>query len=140
MTFLNSYCSKSRWKNRVICLVFKSLSRDMVPKLSKIVSLLQFFANKGKKLKAVRNLCTYICKFKFHSFSKWYWLLCYDSKFWRYLRLNLINFIKFLLSQHFLWYFILQYLGNCCSLKPYKTYYFLKEHDEVFQMEINKLL
>ena len=51
----------------------------------------------------------------------------------------MVNFVKFLLIQHFFWYFIPQYLVNCCS-DPYKTYYFLKEHDEVFQMDINKLL
>ena len=28
---------------------------------------------------------------------------------------------------------------NCWS-DPYKTYYFPKEHDELFQMDINKLL
>ena len=28
---------------------------------------------------------------------------------------------------------------NYCS-DPYEIYYFLKEHDEVFQMDINKLL
>ena len=50
-----------------------------------------------------------------------------------------MNFDKFLLSQHFLKYFIPRYLVNCCS-DPYKTYYFLKEHDGVFQMDLNKLL
>ena len=38
-----------------------------------------------------------------------------------------MNFVKLLLSQHF-------------RLDPYKTYYFQKEDDEVFQMDINKLL
>ena len=38
-----------------------------------------------------------------------------------------MNFVKFLVSQNF-------------CLDPYKTYYFQKEHDEVFQMDINKLL
>ena len=47
--------------------------------------------------------------------------------------------VNFLLSQHFLWYIIPQYLMNCCS-DSYKTHYFLKELDEVFQMDINKLL
>ena len=46
---------------------------------------------------------------------------------------------NFLLSQHFFWYFIPQHLVNGCS-DSYKTYCFLKELDEVFQMDINKLL
>ena len=50
-----------------------------------------------------------------------------------------MSFVKFLWSQYFFWYFIPQYLVNCCS-ESYKTYYFLKEHDEVFQLDINKLL
>ena len=46
-----------------------------------------------------------------------------------------MDFVKFLQSQHFFWYFISQYLVSCCS-DPYKAWYFLKEHDEVFQMDI----
>ena len=36
------------------------------------------------------------------------------------------------------WYFNLHYLVSCCS-DLYKTYYFLKEHDEVVRMDISKL-
>ena len=50
-----------------------------------------------------------------------------------------MSFVKFLPSQHFSWYFNPQYLVSCCS-DPYKTNYFLKEHNEVFQMNINRLL
>ena len=44
--------------------------------------------------------------------------------------------VNFLLSQHFLGFFIPQYLVNGCS-DPYKTYHFLKELDK---MDIHKLL
>ena len=50
-----------------------------------------------------------------------------------------MNFVKFLLRQHFFGYFIRQHFVNYCS-DPYKTYYFLKEDDVVFQMGVNKLL
>ena len=54
-----------------------------------------------------------------------------------------MNFVKFLLSQHFFDIFILNILSCCSGL--YKIYYFLKliiffEYDEVFQMDINKSL
>ena len=52
-------------------------------------------------------------------------------------RLMLMNFVKFLLSQHFFGIFLLNIFMDCCS-DPYK-HYFLKEHD-VLQMDINKLL
>ena len=42
---------------------------------------------------------------------------------------NEFSFVKFLLSQHFL----------KLLFGPHKTYYFLKELDKVFQMDINKL-
>ena len=47
--------------------------------------------------------------------------------------------VNFLLSQHIFLYFIPQYLVNGCS-DPYKTCCFLEGLDEVFQMDINKLL
>ena len=49
------------------------------------------------------------------------------------------NFIKLLLSQHTFWYFNCQYFINCGSA-PFKTYHFLKECNETFQIHIYKLL
>ena len=40
----------------------------------------------------------FICIWRF---PKWYWLLCYDVEFRRYIFLGWMNFVKFLLSQHF---------------------------------------
>ena len=37
------------------------------------------------------------------------------------------------------WYFNPQYLVSCCS-DPYKTCYFLKKQDEVFQMDVKQML
>ena len=48
-----------------------------------------------------------------------------------------MDFVKLILSQHFFWYFIPEYLMNCCS-GPYKTCHILKEDNKVFQMDINR--
>ena len=79
----------------------------MVLKLSKIVSVSQFFTDVNKKSKAVVAIYVYASE------SSRLTVLENDS--------------------------IPQYLVNCCS-DSYKTYYFLKEYDEVLQMDINKLL
>ena len=47
--------------------------------------------------------------------------------------------VKFCWFSTFSWYFIPQYLVNCCS-GPYKTYYFLKEHDEVYGLKLIALI
>ena len=51
-----------------------------------------------------------------------------------------MDFVKFLLSQYFTWYFFFYISWTVNISDPYKKYYFLKEHDEVFQMDKNKLL
>ena len=126
--------------NGVTFLVSFSPSWVTAPKLPKIVSLLWFFCWCQQEIcgyTSVKPICNW--KFSFCSIRKWYWLLCYDLEFGRYSCLKLMSFVKFLPSQHFSWYFNPQYLVSCCS-DPYKTYYFLKEHNEVFQMNINRLL
>ena len=56
----------------------------MVPKLSKIVSILQFFADVNKKSKVVIAIYLYASEsYRFKS-RKSYWLLCYDLEFKRY--------------------------------------------------------
>ena len=48
-----------------------------------------------------------------------------------------MNFVKFLLSQHF--FETDSSVSRELLRRPYKTYYFLKEHDEVFQKVITNL-
>ena len=102
MSFLSSKAQKADGKDGVICLIFMSPSRVMVVILSKIVPFLQFFTDVSKKSKVViAILCSCIWKFSFGSFRKWYWLLHYDLEFRRYQHLKFMNFVKFLLNQHF---------------------------------------
>ena len=102
--------------------------------LSSFLSFLQFSVDTSKINKAVVEIYVYV------SDSSHFALLengiRYDLEFRRYLRSKLMNFVKFLLSQYLFWYFNPQYLMSCCS-DLFKTYYFLKEHYEVFQMDIN---
>ena len=74
----------------------------------------------------------------FCSFRKWYWLSCYDLDFRRYYRLKLMNFVKILLSHLFLVFY--SSISHELLLRSYKTCCFLKEDDELFQMDKNKLL
>ena len=104
-----------------------SLSWVLVLKLSKIVSFLQVLADVSEKPKSV--MAIYVYAFESSCFA----LLENGNGYYA------MSSVSFLLSQYFFWYFIPQYLMNGCS-DPYKTYYFLKELDEVFQMDINKLL
>ena len=116
-----------------VCL--SCLLHYMVLKLSKIMFLLLFFADVSKKSKApiAIHLNASFC-----SFRKWYWLSCYDLEFRRYQRLKLMNFVKILLSHLFLVFY--SSISHELLLRSYKTCCFLKEDDELFQMDKNKLL
>ena len=136
---LISIIFKCRWKKAVICLVFMAPSWVMFLKLSKSVSFLHFFADVSNKSEAV--IVVYVYAFESSRFTPLekgigYYAMSYsleDISVWRWwISLSFAD-------SAFFWYFIPQYLVNCYS-DPYKTYYFLKEHDEVFEMNINKLL
>ena len=107
----------------------------MVLKLSKIVSFLQFFANLSKISKAV------IAVYVYASESSRFALLENDFGYYTYSAENISvdEFCLISAESAIFWYFTPQHLINCCS-HPYKTYYFLNEHDEVFEMDLNKLL
>ena len=51
-----------------------------------------------------------------------------------------MNFVKFLLSQYFFFDIVFFNISWTVARTPTKKYYFLKEHDKVFQMDRNKLL
>ena len=52
----------------------------VLKKLSKIVSLMQLFANVSKKSKAIIAIYYMHQKVLVFSFRKWCWLLCYDLR------------------------------------------------------------
>ena len=113
----------------------------LVLKLSKILFFLQFFANISENSKTVVAIYVYASESSCFTFLKngvGYYAIIYsleDISVWSWWILLNFCWVSTFLE---IWFFNVSWTVNI--LDPYKKYYFLKELDEVFQMDRNKLL
>ena len=124
---------KSRWKNEVICLVFKFLSWVMALNLSRKAHFLQFLADFSKKPKSVKAISIFHSKVLTTFFQKMIWLIGVWATLYEILAIK-ISKICWLSNK------IVRFWTLYLQKSKINNYHFLKVQKETFQMHICKLL